>query len=363
MSVTAERRFGLDLLRAIAVLLVVIAHGSVLAVPLWIPGQGIVFMAFLGVELFFVLSGFLVGGLLLDELEAHRDATGNRWVVHFWSRRWLRTLPNYYLVLGLNFAFVAVAVQPLPPSWPLYFLFSQNLVSAHPNFFGEAWSLAVEEWFYLLAPLVALAFAPLLRSPRAVLAGFVALLLGYLLLRVGVVLWIDPAWDAGVRKLTALRLDGIAYGVLMVWLYTRVPALRAFASLLALLGLLLIGLCLALFLSVDADASLLARSLLFSAAPLACALLLPWAAEFRFVPLPMLFKRWVVRLAVLSYSLYLLHMLIVRAYLAWAPPPAGWMEVALRGAVYLFGALAASWVLYRGFERPILALRDRWIPR
>jgi peptidoglycan/LPS O-acetylase OafA/YrhL len=363
MSVTAERRFGLDLLRAAAVLLVVIAHGSVLAVPLWIPGQEIIFMAFLGVELFFVLSGFLVGGLLLDELEANRDAPGRGWVLHFWSRRWLRTLPNYYLVLGLNFGFVALVAQPLPESWPLYFLFSQNLVSAHPNFFGEAWSLAVEEWFYLLAPLVALAFSPLLRSPRAVLAGFTALLLGYLLLRLGVALWFDPAWDAGVRKLTALRLDGIAYGVLMVWLYARLPRLRALKGSLALCGSLLLLACAALFLSVDVDRSLAARSLLFSAAPLACALLLPWAAEFRFVPLPMLFKRWVVRLAVLSYSLYLLHMLFVRAFLAWASAPLGWDEVLLRSAVYFGGALAASWLLYRGFERPILSLRDRWVPR
>lgn len=359
----AERRFGLDLLRALAVLMVVVAHGSVLAVPHWMPGPPMVFMAFLGVELFFVLSGFLVGGLLLQAM----DAAGRRrdWVVPFWQRRWLRTLPSYYLILLLNLALLHFTANPLPDRWPLYFVFSQNLVQPHPEFFGEAWSLAVEEWFYLLAPLVALGAAPLLRSRAAVLAAFVALLAGFALLRAGVALHVDPEWDAGVRKLTALRLDGIAYGVLTVWLWRRLPdALRHHRALaLALVGVAGIAGCAALFLSVDPDHSLAARSLLFSLTPLSCALLLPWAAGCRTLGLPGPAERGIVQLAVLSYALYLVHMIIVRAWLDWAAPPQDPAEVALRLALYATGSLAGAWVLYRGFERPVLKLRDRWVPR
>jgi peptidoglycan/LPS O-acetylase OafA/YrhL len=66
-----------------------------------------------------VLSGFLVGGLLLDELAANCALPGRAWVLHFWSRRWLRTLPNDYLVLLLNFGFIALVARPAPESWPL----------------------------------------------------------------------------------------------------------------------------------------------------------------------------------------------------------------------------------------------------
>lgn len=358
-----ERCFGLDLLRALAVLMVVFAHGSVLAMPLWTPGQGVVFIAFLGVELFFVLSGFLVGGLLLRELDTHRGESGQRWVLHFWSRRWLRTLPSYYLILLLNFAFVAFSATALPTSWPLYFVFSQNLVTPHPEFFGEAWSLAVEEWFYLLAPLAALAVTPLLRSRAAVLTGFLALFCGYLLLRISVVEWSDPAWDAGVRKLTALRLDSIAFGVLMAWLSLRMPELLRWPYRLATFGLSCVAACAMLFLSVDPDASLAVRSLMFSLAPLGCALLLPWANALRPSRLPKPLMRAIGQLAVLSYSLYLVHMFFVNTYLEWFDAPSTPTVVAVRICIFIMGALSAAWVLYRGFERPILQLRDRWIPR
>lgn len=363
MRSAAGRQFGLDALRALAVLLVVIAHGSVLAVPLWIPDKGTIFLAFVGVEMFFVLSGFLVGGLLLDALAEPPALRSPRWVRDFWARRWLRTLPNYYLVLLLNFAFVFAAAQPVPEVWPLYWVFSQNLVSPHPNFFGEAWSLAIEEWFYLLAPLVALLCAPWLRSRGSVIAGFAALLIGGLLLRVSAVLLFDPAWDAGVRKLTVLRLDSIAYGVLMVWLLRNAPRLHAASGALSLLGLAALGGSTALYFGTDLDSSLMARSLLFSSCSLGFALLLPTASRWSGAPLPAWLRGAVVQLALLSYSIYLLHMLVVRGFLVWLPSPQSWTAVVLACTAYALLAWLAAWLLYRCFERPILRLRDRWVPR
>lgn len=363
MRSAAGRQFGLDALRALAVLLVVIAHGSVLVVPLWIPDKGTIFLAYLGVELFFVLSGFLVGGLLLDAVAAPPAQRSPTWVRDFWARRWLRTLPNYYLVLLLNFAFVFVAAQPVPELWPLYWVFSQNLISPHPNFFGEAWSLAIEEWFYLLAPLVALWCAPLLRSQRAVIAAFAALLLGGLLLRIGVVLVFDPSWDAGVRKLTLLRLDSIAYGVLMIWLLRNAPRLQLASGTLSLLGLAALAATTALYFGTELDSSLAARSLLFSLCSLGCALLLPSASRWSGACVPAWLRAAVVQLALLSYSIYLLHMLVVRSFLVWLPPPQSWTVAMMSCAAYALLSWLAAWLLYRSFERPILHLRDRWVPR
>ena len=106
-----------------AVAMVLFTHASFLFVPVvhdlsvfdpwWLPGQ-------LGVELFFVLSGFLIGGILATEAER-----GDLDVRQFWIRRWLRTLPNYYLFLVLNLVLERYATGAWPHAWS-YVLFWQN---------------------------------------------------------------------------------------------------------------------------------------------------------------------------------------------------------------------------------------------
>src|ERR1700722_19361709 len=90
---TSRRIIGLDIARSIAILAVLLAHFTqkfhhIKAVYLVANFAGV-----LGVQLFFVLSGFLIGGILLRQLQ--RDGFTYRDVVHFWKRRWYRTLPNY----------------------------------------------------------------------------------------------------------------------------------------------------------------------------------------------------------------------------------------------------------------------------
>ena len=100
MSQSARQRiFGLDLLRAIAIGLVLLCHITPFFVFPLAPGwfAEVSALASLGVDLFFVLSGFLIGGILLRDLD--RGASF-RSLVAFWSRRWWRTLPNYYLFLA-----------------------------------------------------------------------------------------------------------------------------------------------------------------------------------------------------------------------------------------------------------------------
>ena len=149
------RVFGLDLLRAFAILCVVYSHGSFLLgdAPV-IPRDLYMIPVFDGVGMFFVLSGFLIGRILLRTV-AHEDSDG-RMLVRFWVWRWFRTLPNYYLVLIVLVAVtwsLSAPLVPLPDHLARYFTFMQNLAWPHPEFFGEAWSLAVEEWFYLCIPI------------------------------------------------------------------------------------------------------------------------------------------------------------------------------------------------------------------
>ena len=136
------RNYGLDFIRASAIALVIVAHYATAA-----PVCGV-----LGVEVFFVLSGYLIGGILYRMIQS-QDPLDFRDVIQFWVRRWMRTLPNYYFFL-LVFVVIAVATgqQVDWSSLWRYPFFLQNLTEPPAVFYGISWSLAVEEWFYLFFP-------------------------------------------------------------------------------------------------------------------------------------------------------------------------------------------------------------------
>lgn len=100
-----------------------------------------------GVDLFFVLSGWLIGGLYWKE----RSQFGNVQVIRFWLRRWLRTLPPYFVMLPI--AYVSVYLFRQEPFDGSYLVFLQNYREEMP-FFLVSWSLAVEEHFYLVLPIL-----------------------------------------------------------------------------------------------------------------------------------------------------------------------------------------------------------------
>ena len=152
-----HRYQSMDFLRAVAILLVILAH-TVLSygapaylAPLQYGGTG--------VDLFFVLSGWLLGCQLFKE--AQNTSTIN--VKRFWVRRWMRTLPAYYVVLLFSVAQRLLTKENV--EFPFsYFIFTQNYF--YPlEFFSISWSLCVEEQFYLVvAPLILL----LMRTPKLV---------------------------------------------------------------------------------------------------------------------------------------------------------------------------------------------------
>ncbi len=145
----SNRVFGLDLLRFIAIFMVLLGHGK-MVLP---PDVKKLFDPFLldGVAIFFVLSGYLIGGILIKQLERDKPTIGG--LVHFWKRRWMRTLPAYLVVLGIIIVYTLVFYYDKFPSdiWK-YFLFAQNLINERNHFFAESWSLSIEEWFYLTIP-------------------------------------------------------------------------------------------------------------------------------------------------------------------------------------------------------------------
>lgn len=142
-----HRNFRLDLLRSTAIILVFLAH-TVLSfgAPDSLAGLQ---LGGIGVDLFFVLSGWLLGHQLLKE----QKTTGQINIKRFWLRRWMRTLPAYYAVLSFTLlqAYFSKDNFEIPYS---YFFFLQNYHEL--PFFYVSWSLCVEEQFYLIiAPLLA----------------------------------------------------------------------------------------------------------------------------------------------------------------------------------------------------------------
>lgn len=136
-------------MRAIAIIVVVIYHAGIMGFPL--PGRVHRF-GWVGVDLFFVLSGYLIGGQLIGLLA--RDGRIN--LGRFFSRRALRILPAYFVVLAIYFSLPSWREYPeMSPLWK--FLVSvQNIGLRGGTAFSHAWSLAVEDQFYLLLPLVLL---------------------------------------------------------------------------------------------------------------------------------------------------------------------------------------------------------------
>ena len=366
LGTTHHRIFGLDLLRAVAILITVYGHAVMLVPPAYQSWHNLPASAIDGVNIFFVLSGYLIGGILLKALlDPHRPFS----LRHFWLRRWLRTLPAYLVVLGGVVA-MAAAQRRLPAEVWRYFCFSQNLAAPHPTFFPEGWSLAVEEWFYLLFPVTVLLLLGVLRNRRLALAGTIGLFLvlplvfKYYQYRQGQGL--DAAlWDAYYRRVVAARLDAIALGVLGcyvqhyhagLWRGLCRPGLWLAAGLLAVT-----------FLYPKLGPNVLfynvwLRPLLEG---LTVLLVLPYFAQLRYAHYTPA-MRGLTLLSLISYSMYLLNksvliklMLLPLTQSVLTPylGVGGWLVAyALYWALLLAGAL----LLYTYIEQHFMRLRDAW---
>lgn len=348
------RTIGLDFVRATAIALVLAGHAAMLFAPVTpLPNLvHFVLPAELGVELFFVLSGFLICGLIARELEQGRFRLGR-----FWTRRWLRTLPNYYLFLLLNLLFERATQGAWPSAWA-YAIFMQNFAWPHPQFFGEAWSLCVEEIFYLLAPLVMLGYRGIVRRSHALLPLLGLAIVLFTALRIGWVLAFDPVWDAGTRKIVVLRLDAFVYGAMAMALQ-RYRGLSAWqARVLLWIGFVAVGIGAIVCVMVDRDHDFFSRTLLFNLILSGFACMLPAAAVWqapRWSPHAMAAVR---ALAAWSYSLYVCHLLVMRILaLRWHASSFG--ECLIQAVVFCTLSILCAALVHVAFERPILRWRDR----
>ena len=354
MSNTTTRNFGLDLFRALAILLVVLSHGKFL-----LNGTSLENFPFVkmldGVDLFFVLSGFLIGGILLRTM-----SEGMNWrdVAHFWKRRWLRTLPNYYLILLLNFIFVSYGIisGDLNVFGWKFIVFLQNFSTPLIGFFWESWSLAVEEWFYIFTPLLLWLLLKKFKLKVSFLIVTLVLMLGPLFFRAySFDATLDDFWfDVKVRKVVLMRLDAISFGLLLAWIYSFYKNFwDKWKNISLVLG---VGIVLFLLNDSTPNSSYYRQVFYFSITPLAIALVLPWAEGIK--------SSWkhlvavVTHVSKISYSMYLINLALVAQVFGLNYPVTGNADGIMKYLIYWGIVIGASSLLYYVVERPILKWRD-----
>ena len=361
-----NRVLGLDIIRSMAIFLVVYGHSATFVSDSLRYYYLFILPGIDGVSIFFVLSGFLIGGILLRTIK-NTDFTA-RDLIKFWIRRWFRTLPNYYLVLiGLSLLVLRFSENDFEYNFT-YYIFSQNLFTNHPSFFPEAWSLSVEEWFYLMFPLLFFILLKITKNKKnsflftAIFFIIVPLLLRIIKHYLGIEVY---NWDLAYRKIVILRLDALMYGILGAYLYHyRNHIWKKIKNYSLFVGLVII-LYITLYSKYRPDDIIYLNIYCYNLESIATFLLLPYFSElkrinFKYVTFTFTF------ISIISYSMYLLNFSLILGFII----PYTILKLGLNnhsGAIidifryllFWFYLFTGSYLLHRFYEKPIMNLRDR----
>lgn len=354
-ALSGSRIPGLDFLRMVAVLLVLADHSNAV---LW--GTSIGANGALGVELFFVISGFLITWMLLNE----HQGSGHINFKAFYQRRVVRLMPIFYAYVAVCIALLWWRGRPIP--WDAvgagvaYLLnYQQALTGAPTHFLSHCWSLAVEEQFYFIWPLV---LAWLLRRSMNLEHA--------LLLLIGLV-WVHRihlqltglASDAYIYRALDTRADHLLVGCLAAVLMRRPEVRDSLTSLNANTPWLAWALALLLLVSGQFHGDRDYRYLFaYAIEPIAMAMLIPlvilqaqqqtgWIART-------MNSRPVVSMGQASYGIYLFHPLLLHPVRNLTERVTGSFSLALITSIGVLSVVA--WLSFKHIENP---LRQAWRPR
>ncbi|MBL7884169.1 MAG: acyltransferase [Bacteroidia bacterium] len=342
-----NRNFGLDLIRVIAILLVLLAHTGIRTVCGFKIG-------ILGVEIFFVLSGFLIGQILIREFS---HGINYKIILNFWIRRWFRTLPLYYAILILKFILIDSAL-----GWKIivYFVFLQN------NFVGIdflpiSWSLVIEEWFYIIVPILLFFFFKNGVTKQKLSFFLIAFIVFENIVRIFWVFYSQRPYS-GIVGNFPFRLDSLMVGVLLAHikinyhlLYQYLLNLKVFfAALLCLLAMILVlG-----NISIQGDLKdqlIWTRTIWFTLLSVIISLMIPFVATIKISSINF-FGKIITSLSLYTYAMYLTHSFVFEWIIISKEKTLDW---AWRAPLAILITIVISGFIFKFFEKPMMDLRDK----
>ncbi|AZA83166.1 hypothetical protein C1637_19480 [Chryseobacterium lactis] len=360
-----DRIFGLDILRAFAIIVVIIDHGKFMFPPKIVELHN--YIQFDGVTVFFVLSGLLIGKILIKQVENNKVSF--RLLLDFWIRRWFRTLPTYFLILSILVICYSIKEESFTfYKMSRYYFFIQNFFHIPYLYFPEAWSLSVEEWFYILIPsFIFLLILVFKLQPKISIPVVVCIVIcGVTFLRYTICLDHDEEKARTFHHIVIFRLDSIMYGVIGAYInYYYLKYWNLIPRYLFLTGIGIFALQKYLSLSnTFPDLTGLYKIIFeFSLTSLGTLLLLPYLTTLK--DRKYAIGKIITIISILSYSMYLIHMTLIKNMILYSIPWTSFtknyniiipvMYTLYWGITFLF-----STVIYKFYEAPMTRLRDQF---
>lgn len=359
IPIPENRNFGLDLMRFIAILMVLISHSITVLPPAYYLVHKFIFD---GVMMFFVLSGFLIGRILIRDFEASINI---KKIIYFWKRRWFRTLPAYYFtILVILFLSFILGLHPNKLGIIRSLFFVQNLYYHSGVFFTESWSLSIEEWFYLTLPIVIFIINKVMNITikKNIIITFIVVLLFSLIIRSFIhyttIINTVSEWDTNIRSTVLTRLDSLLMGVLGAWFFIfKKDFFRKNKKILFIIGLFIFILNkLYTNIYLDTFSGFYINVLYLLVIPFSILLMIP---IFYYISYPVnnYMKKMVTIGSLISYSMYLVNLTIVSAIILQPLDINIWLKFLL----FWFLTIFSSVLIYKFIETPFMKLRDKQI--
>lgn len=340
---TKEELFGLNVLRALAILLVLIEHSVFL-----VPDLKSIDLHLNGVSVFFVLSGFLIGTRAFISLTA-----GSFSFKQFLVHRITKTFPSYFAVLFFIYFYFLFTNQNLHDFGLNFFFFTQNLVGNELEFFPESWSLAVEEWFYFSFFLLLALYVKVIQLNRN---SFLFLTSIVTLVKIGFSVFLLAQFDhLAPEKSVVFQIDYLFVGLVFGFLSERVPSFWIQLKLPALLVSIISLFLFEIFKPTDYWTQFVVEIVI-----IACAL--PYLSLIQ-TNQKGFFQRVVTYIAHRSYSIYLVNLSIAQVIFLpvifkYLVPNTSAIILIL---IYLIVVFSSSSILFHLVETKGVRLRKRFL--
>ncbi|MCA0232021.1 MAG: acyltransferase [Bacteroidetes bacterium] len=374
-----QRIFGLDLFRALSIVAVFLSH-SIDLNPLKKEFPYFAWLGF-GVEAFFVLSGFLIGRIILQTF--FQKAITWEVIASFWINRWFRTIPAYLFTLFIYFLFF--------PHFGLkiisYLFFLQNAITPIPYLFPHSWSLSVEEWFYFSFPIIIWVTYILQKKTQhpykififssltLIFIGFMCRTVLYFIANHTSIIhtaikqgYLFPSWGTfltpyywdTMRKMTFFRIDSIAFGCIIAYVFeTNKELLLKNHIKLFITGLLLLFLSYFLFVKnvINGKPNVISDIILLPIFSLSFSFLIP-----TFISTPVPNKNRIFKIthtiSLTSYSFYLIHLLVIDLFFQnFNTQNTSCLKTTITFATCYLATFLLSYLMYNYIEKPFLSYR------